>query len=154
MMYITIFLVLILLNVANSFLVNNPKCQDCIWYVSNPVDKKLGFCRVFTNKAIINNKEKIVYNYAYQCRNNYFLCGENAWFFENDKKKENAVLNLIPSKNLMEIEKNTQDLISFYNFNRYNTNDKNLDNNEKKSYEYYINNIAKYNKKNYYKDMK
>jgi hypothetical protein len=151
-----LFLILSILLIKNidSLESIKPRCDNCKWFISNTLRKDLGFCKIFSNKIIQNNKEKIIYNYSSHCRDNEFLCGKNGWLFEAiayDKPIE--YINLMSFNEIEQIEKNTQDLI-LNQFDHQIINHDNIDSNyvknfnkdEKKYYDYYIKHITKKNK--------
>jgi hypothetical protein len=138
-----------------------PKCENCKSFV--PGNKNLpdsGFCKIFVNKITFNNKQQLIYNYAKHCRDNEFLCGQSAWLFE-DSKESNSLksnpdeyVNFVSKKQIDKIEKNTLDykmlsenVIPTLKINKVNNEyTENFNYDEKKYYNYYMNNLTKHNK--------
>lgn len=65
----------------------NKKCTNCKYFVPHKNSKitSLGLCKMFGNKVYSKDNEKIIYNFAQHCRDDEFLCGRNATFYEEQK---------------------------------------------------------------------
>lgn len=58
----------------------NKQCTNCKYFIPHKNSKitSLGLCKMFGNKE----SEKTIYNFAQHCRDDEFLCGKNATFYE------------------------------------------------------------------------
>ena len=82
--------------------VNIPACRNCVFYrpdvygdeFSSPYSR----CEKFGEKNIITNK--IIYDFAVQCRNDETKCGIQGKYFENEQNAELRMLYYKWKKNL------------------------------------------------------
>lgn len=142
-------------------------CENCKWFSKNINNNNMDFCKLFSINYDNNDVNKVTYNFAKHCRDNEFLCGKNGWFYDDINNLQIKYVNLLNDNQINKIESNTNNIFeqneffSSLNKKEYdqiikdynNLNAKNQED-EKKSYDNYVNNIAKKNIKKIYKKEK
>ena len=62
-----------------------PSCTNCKWFIQNGSRLDYGLCRLFKERVVIVDKEKLISNFAKHCRDNELLCGAEGNFYEDNE---------------------------------------------------------------------